>query len=199
MPRRRPNPADQVTTLDTSGVRGGAHARLPGITAVFDIEAERVGRAPARDVSVGERFSEKVSPAPGEVNPLIPHDPAGHQQARVGDQGDDTSGLATQGASDAKATQVSIDEAVRMDTTAPTTAPRDPAEIGIQSQPPVQTSPTGLVTEEESPSAPVVEEGQDLSGLTVAELRRLATERNVTVKSGATKAEIVAAIEGGGE
>lgn len=194
MPRRRPNPADQVTTLDTSGVRGGAHARLSGVTAAFDVEDERVGRAPARDISLGERFAEKVSPAPGEVNPLRDPDPAAHQQGSVTDQGIDTSALDTQGASDAKATQVSTDEAVRMDTTTPTTTARDASEIGPQG--PVHTSPTGLVEEDEQPVAPVVEEGQDLSDLTKADLLRLAEDRSIEVKSGATKAEIIAAIEG---
>ena len=197
---RKPRLSDQVTTLETTGVRSGNAGRLSGVTPLFDVAAEQGGYAPARSMTIEERFVEKVTDA-ADLGTLPPFDPTAHQQASVTDQGLDSSALDTQGASSGEAEQMNTGEAVAMDTTAPTTTARDiTTEIGPQEAvtAPEGTSPTGLnISDEETTSAPEVSNDADLESLTNADLIRLAAERGVKVKSGANKAELIAALTDG--
>lgn len=91
---------DQAGNLDTSGTRGGPHTNIKGVAPVFDIADEQAGYKEQRDISLGERFKEKAVAGNDDQSESWPeHDRASHQQARVTDQTEDTTGTDTQSAS----------------------------------------------------------------------------------------------------
>lgn len=58
----KPNPLDMIGNIDTSGIAPGPHSRPEGVTAVFDVEEDRIKE---RESDVGAYFDEKKLAASG--------------------------------------------------------------------------------------------------------------------------------------
>lgn len=196
---------DQAGTLETSGVRGGPHATLAGVAPVFDIADEDNGVTEKREVTLEERFTEKAVAGNGDTaEPTPPYDPAGHQAGRITDQTDDTSGTVS-GASvqGHETTQALQTDTWETDGTGGQPSPEIDGITDLEDGTSLKgegsfTAAASQGEGEGESTEPDADPEEGLDDLVMADLYKLAKAKDVTLPSGALKAEVVATLEAAG-
>lgn len=203
---------DIVSNVDTTGIAPGPHAKLEGVTPVFDLEREQQEYDEPRDISDEERWAEKAvaSGGPEEEDEDGP-DPDEDDERTESEQeaeakGEMTDQVDTSGTDEIPASGVGHEEIKgnitdTVDTSGTGGEPSDGPEgnveaasdlTGPESATAVASDPkSDAETPNQVEGDPVTPERNAWDGLKVTELNKIAKDKGVEVPGGSTKAEII--------